>query len=90
MKYFLLLLAGLMSCLSPLEKEIKAVDNPLVEFTYLDDAHMLLTAKRAVWFAAWERDTLVLNPGEAVILIVPDDEYTVSVGDSTETFEITF
>ena len=90
MKYLIILALALTSCLSPLEREIKQSGNPLVEFQYLDNGHILAKARRAVWFAEYQGDTILLNKGDSLLLYLPDDEYNVSFGAGNYTIEKTF
>lgn len=91
MKYLIILALALTSCLSPLQREIRSSDNSLVEFLYIDNDHILAKAKRAVWLSAgFHGDTISLNPGECVLLNLPDDEFNVEIGSGNVTLEFTF
>lgn len=74
-----------------LKKEIMENNkNVYLKFEYQDKQHILATAKIAVWLTnGYKGDTILLNPGEKVLLTLPDDEYSVSVGngnDDVQTF----
>lgn len=67
----LFLCVGFCACTSRLEEMANIQENDQVEFDVIDQTHMLIKAKVAVWVSYNPGDTILLNPGEFILKHIP-------------------
>ena len=68
-----------------------STQNEYVSFEYINERQIKAEAIQAIWLAGgYPGDTIILNPGEFVILKVHEDDLNVSVGNGEVTFEFIF